>query len=54
MRVTLGDLFGFTDQEIITNGRGYELTSKRNNNTDPFIRAGGADAAKIVIKQISL
>ena len=33
-----------------TCGLGYNLTLKRNNNIQPVIRTGGADAAKLVIE----
>ena len=52
VRIKLKDLFGFADQEKITNGLGYTLTLKRNNNNDPIIRDNGVDGAKIVIKDI--
>ena len=47
-------MFGFADQEKITYGLGYSLTLKRNKNNDPIIRDNGVDAAKIVMKDISL
>ena len=53
VRIKLKDLFGFADQEKITYGLGYTLTSKRNNNNDPIIRTAAADAAKVVVKDIS-
>ena len=53
VRIRLSDIFGFADQEKITYGLGYTLTSKRNNNNDPIIRDNVITAAKINIKDIS-
>ena len=52
VNIKLIDLFGFADQEKVTYGLGYTLTSKRKNNNDLIIRDNGTDAAKIVIKDI--
>ena len=53
VRIKLKDLFGFADQEKISYGLGYTLTSKRNSSNDAIIRGNGVDAAKIVVKDIS-
>ena len=53
MRTKLKDLFGFPDQEKLTDGLGYTLTLKRNNSNDPIIRTAAVDAAKVVVKDIS-
>ena len=52
VNIKLIDLFGFADQEKVTYGLGYTLTSKRNNNNDPIKRGNGVDTAKIVITDI--
>ena len=49
VRIKLKDLFGFADQEKITYGLCYTLTSKRNTNNDAILRANGTYAAKIDI-----
>ena len=53
VRIKLKDFFGFADQEKITDGLGYTLTSKRNTNNDVVFRTNGVDAAKVVVKDIS-
>ena len=53
VRIKLKHLFGFADQDKITDGLGYTLTLKRNTNNDVIIRGGGVDAAKVVVKDIN-
>ena len=53
MRIKLKDLFGFADQEKITNGLGYTLTLKRNSSNDVVIRSAATTIAKVVVKELS-
>ena len=53
MRIKLKDLFGIADSEKKSYGRGYTLTLKRNNYNDVIFRTAAAEAAKIVVEDIS-